>query len=76
VEYSGGIVSNWRRWSPALGDLNGDGAVSLSDVAQLTGCLDGPGAGLGAGCECADADADGDVDLADTAVFQTRFAGS
>ncbi|HEY3242961.1 MAG TPA: hypothetical protein VGM03_06365, partial [Phycisphaerae bacterium] len=46
VEYSGGIVSNWRRWSPALGDLNGDGAVSLSDVAQLTGCLDGPGAGL------------------------------
>ncbi len=65
----------WARWGPLVGDLTGDGAVSLADAAQFSTCLDGPGAGLGVGCDCADADTDGDVDLTDTAQFQNRFTG-
>jgi hypothetical protein len=47
-----------------VGDLNGDGQVNLSDLAQLLG---GYGMTSGAEYEDGDLDGDGDVDLADLA---------
>jgi hypothetical protein len=51
---------------PCNGDLDGDGDVDLSDLAQL---LAHYGVITGASCEDGDMDEDGDVDLADLAAL-------
>jgi hypothetical protein len=51
-------------YTSCLGDINGDGQVDLSDLAQLLG---GYGTTSGAGYADGDLDLDGDVDLSDLA---------
>jgi hypothetical protein len=53
-----------------LGDLDGDGDIDLSDLAQLLGSY-----GMTAGAEYADGDADGDgdVDLSDLAALLATY---
>ncbi len=56
----------WR----CVGDLNGDGQVNLSDLAQLLGNYGMTG---GAEYEDGDLDSDGDVDLADLAELLAHY---
>ena len=50
------------------GDCDGDGFVTLADLAIFVDCFGGPGVPVRSGCECADADFDGDVDLEDHSI--------
>lgn len=64
--------------APVLfGDIDGDGLVSLIDLAQLIECLHGveihP---ADRWCLLLDADLDSDVDLLDASLVQNHFAGS
>ena len=52
------------------GDLDGDGAFTLADLAMLANCYGDP---YPAGCEQADLDCDGDVDDADAAILQCQM---
>jgi hypothetical protein len=64
------------------GDFNGDGFVTLDDVADFIACVVGPCDEAGCTpalysdtcCRLADVDADGDVDLRDFADYQTIFS--
>ena len=56
--------------APILGDLDGDGVVGLSDLAQLLGHY---GTTDGALYEDGDLDGDGDVDLADLAALLGNY---
>jgi len=63
-------------WS---GDLDGDGAVDLSDFLIFQQCFGGSGNPPAPTCPPslnADLDLDGDVDLADFLIFQQNFTGS
>lgn len=57
----------------ALGDADGDGAVTAVDFSLSQNCWTGPTGGpVGAACEAFDFDADLDADLADLARMQAR----
>ena len=70
---SAGHGSVLRMLNVLPGDMNGDAAVSGTDLRAATNCLFGPNAALAMGCRCADADGDADVDLRDAAALQTAF---
>lgn len=54
-----------------IGDCDGDGLATLSDLAVAASCLSGPGDALPSPkCACADLDAGGHVDLFDLAYLQ------
>lgn len=53
-----------------VGDLNGDGVVSLSDVDYVADCTKGPSGHIYSGCGPADWDSDEDADLQDYAIWQ------
>lgn len=55
---------------PCPGDLNGDGYINISDLAQLLGNY---GLGAGATYEHGDLDGDGDVDLSDLAALLSLY---
>lgn len=60
-----------------VGDCDGDGSVTLSDIASAIPCVSGPGEGLPSPpCACADLDANGHVDLFDMAYFQVVFVAA
>ena len=65
----------------ALGDLDCDGAVDLTDFGILADCMGGPESSTPPpGCDPtdfanADLDDDDDVDLGDFGVFQSTFGG-
>ena len=63
-ELAGGFWAGAAEEPFCFGDLDGDGAIGLSDLAQL---LSNYGTPSGAVYEDGDLDADGDVDLADLA---------
>ncbi|UCE61634.1 MAG: hypothetical protein JSU63_07775 [Phycisphaerales bacterium] len=65
----------------AIGDIDGDGVISVGDHAGIPGCMTGPVGPVEPpaypdNCRCLDANDDGDVDLSDYAVFQLRFTES
>lgn len=60
----------WRPIAACPGDLNGDGAVDLSDLTALLAHF---GATSGATPADGDLDGDGDVDVSDLALFLARF---
>ena len=70
VELSGGF---WFALEPT--DCNDDGAVSLTDAADLTLCMAGPDSPVDQACQCFDVDSSGAVDLADFAAAQREFDG-
>lgn len=53
------------------GDVNGDGAVDLADLATLLSNFGGTG-----GAAAGDIDGDGDIDLADLATLLANFGGT
>ena len=63
-ELTGGFWAGVKEF--CFGDLDGDGEIGLSDLAQLLGNY---GTTSGAVYEDGDLDADGDVDLADLAAL-------
>ena len=57
-----------------IGDFNCDRTVDLTDFADWSACMTGPGNGrTDSGCEAFDFEADADVDLKDFAGVQTVF---
>jgi hypothetical protein len=56
-----------------VGDLNGDGAVDLSDLTVLLAHFGTPS---GAALEDGDLDGDGDVELTDLSILLTHFGES
>lgn len=68
LELSGGF---WFSLQP--GDCDDDGAVSLTDYAQLAGCLTGPSGSLLGGCTCFDTNRSNRIDLRDFAAAQLHF---
>lgn len=58
---------------PCVGDVDGNGAVDLSDLTQL---LSNFGTSSGATAEQGDLDADGDVDLSDLTLLLANFGVS
>ncbi|MDO8629703.1 MAG: choice-of-anchor Q domain-containing protein [Phycisphaerales bacterium] len=53
-----------------IGDFNCDQSIDLTDFANWSTCMTGPGApAIPPGCEAFDFNADGDVDLADYVAF-------
>ncbi|MCH8253602.1 MAG: CRTAC1 family protein [Planctomycetes bacterium] len=58
-----------------IGDLDGDGLVTLSDHAVFLDCMTGPQGGIDPCCVGADLDEDADVDAADFAAFTLVFDG-
>jgi hypothetical protein len=58
---------------PVESDWDGDGDVDDVDFANLTRCLQGPGAAIGSDCGPADLNGDQVVDLADFARFSQAF---
>jgi hypothetical protein len=62
--------------TPVWGDLDGDGVVTPFDLAMLYGCVSGPDLVLAPACLPVDGDCDTDADLADVALFQSRYRPS
>ena len=58
------------------GDCNEDGAIDLTDLADMVDCLSGPAQNADSACQCFDLVYDGHVDLADFQAFQELYAGS
>lgn len=73
VAYNSGSVVVTVVAPPCLGDLNGDQAVNLTDLATL---LANFGVGSGATPAMGDIDGDGDIDLTDLATLLARFGTS
>jgi hypothetical protein len=65
-ELTGGFWAGAAEDEFCFGDVDGDGVIGLSDLAQL---LSNYGTTSGANCEDGDLDGDGDVDLADLAAL-------
>ena len=60
-----------------MGDTNCDRSVDLTDFAEWTPCLTGPGGGpIESSCTLFDFDNDNDVDLGDFAGFMEAYTGS
>lgn len=77
-----GVVPFFVQVAAAMGgglpfDVNGDGAVDLSDHQRLALCLTSGGPGQASGDECVAVrgDGDGDIDLIDAAGFLNAFTG-
>lgn len=58
--------------TPCTGDLNGDGSIDISDLAQLLAHFGMAGASF----EDGDSDGDGDVDISDLAALLSNFGTS
>jgi uncharacterized lipoprotein YddW (UPF0748 family) len=72
-EYTSSDAIKLRLIDFALGDSDGDGAITTADALALLDCdLTGPNGTTGDGCTVFEFDADGDLDLADFAEFQRR----
>ncbi len=69
---AGSGATTWSL-SVMVGDIDGNGTVTRSDVSLLSVCLRGPESPNGRGCDCADGDRDGDVDLRDMRILQSAF---
>lgn len=57
----------------AVGDIDCDGAVTLTDFQQWPGCVTGAGGDASPECNPFDFDGDGDVDALDWGAFQSGF---
>jgi hypothetical protein len=60
------------------GDLDGSGAVDITDFALFTDCMGGPDNAVAPTCPVgidADLDLDGDADLLDAAILAVNFTG-
>ncbi len=55
------------------GDCDADGDVDLTDYADMSSCMQGPGGGMIGGCGCFDLDNNGDIDLCDYSEFMVNF---
>ena len=78
MTYPGWNIDDVEIWgvdlsAPCPGDLDGDGDVDLSDLAQL---LSNYGMTSGAAYEDGDMDGDGDVDLSDLAALLAVYGTS
>jgi hypothetical protein len=57
------------------GDFDGDGRVTLSDVAEFQTCYSGTGGTVTTACACADFDGDGAADSEDTRALVAELTG-
>jgi len=73
TQFTDGTRGIYRLGPPLLGDTDGDGVVTLAEMATFAGCMTGPGGECGDGCDALDFDLDSDIDFADFAVLQALF---
>ena len=74
LDFTDGTRGVYRIGPPLLGDTDGDGDVTASELAAFTDCVTGPGADRRGGCAALDLDLDEDIDLADFRALQV-FVG-
>ena len=74
LDFTDGTRGVYRIGPPLLGDTDGDGDVTASELAAFEDCATGPGADRRGGCAALDLDLDADIDLADFRALQV-FVG-
>ena len=75
LEFADGTRGIYRIGPPLLGDTDGDGLVTLAEMAAFSNCMTGPGGECAPGCEPLDFDLDSDIDQADFRVLQILLGG-